>query len=534
MYQSSSVTRVQEQRLVLHSRFRLISVQLMIFHRFGLVCGQLTITFRLFLGVPCRCIVPNDFPLFIASSSTLKELESNVNESVCCRLRLKGLAPSWWLVLTVAFLVRSLGCYWWQEKIIDEANVFRFGDSYSYWTMAENLWHHGTFQYGSEDSRMFRVPLYPFLLAPFTSFTGHTGIVLARIFGMVIGTYTVLLAMLAARRIADEKAALSAGWLVALFPGAIGMSFFILSEVIFVPLCLISLMAWKRGTDELASNEGKSGFSTSMLMSGIFSGLACLTRPSWILWPAMLVLDLFLLRRKAPSLTYLRSFQTWCIFLAGMTLTLSPWWIRNFSITGRFVPTTLQVGATLYDSFHEGATGGSDENMQWVDPFAIEQRAEDAKKPNPESTFEYRLDKRMKNAAIQWVRENPSDVARLALLKFARTWSPLPSAEQLAHPIIRYGEAIAFAGTLALVVVALMRSQSREAVRLYVLPCVYVAGLHLVFVGSIRYRQPAMIIACVAAGVGFSQLVSWIHQRARTTRMRSKHASVVDMSDEDC
>lgn len=193
---------------------------------------------------------------------------------------------------------------------------------------------------------------------------------------------------------------------------------------------------------------------------------------------------------------------------------MSPWWIRNYWVSGTFVPTTLQVGASLYDGLHPGASGSSDENMAFVDQFAKEQVDEDQRQQAAGNgvigTFESRLDRRMRNAAIDWALENSSAAVQLGLVKFVKTWSPMPVARELGSSAVRWAEAFGYSVIMLLSGVGVWRLRNQSGAWLMAMPAVYFAILHMFFIGSVRYRQPAVLVLCVLGGIGLVCCMQWI------------------------
>lgn len=417
----------------------------------------------------------------------------------------------------LAFLIRFGAALAWQWKALEEKQLFRFGDSDSYWTIARNFVQFGRFEYGGPDSQVFRAPLYPFYLTLFSTIeNSQVAVLAARTGNALLGTLVVALIFAIAYRTGLRWGAFFAALLAALYPGAIGMSIFVLSEALFCPLMLLSLLLLLRKKtpplthctqQESERNAVCHPRAMSFFWAGIASGLACLTRPSWLLFIFPLFCYLYF-----DSNTWKIWIKRCVIFITALSLTMSPWWLRNYRVTGTFVPTTLQVGASLYDSFYDVETGASTANMAFVDGFVAEQRSEDQTASKPlVGTFEWRLDQRMRAAALAKIRGDFSAVFRLGLLKFARTWSPFPNASQTSNPWIGRAEALGYIVILGISIVAtgialLWRHDQIRLILFLFLPAIYFGVLHSFFVGSIRYRHPAMLLLCVSAAYG----IVWI------------------------
>ena len=457
-------------------------------------------------------------------------------------------------ILILAFLIRISAAWVWQSQLERDHQFFRFGDSHSYWTMAGRIAAGEPFQYGSSESKIFRAPLYPLVLAPFTLLSdgrlSWSSVMAARFLGCLLGTWTVWLIIRWTQTLAGNQSALMAGLLATLYPGAIGMSIFVLSESVSTPLIVLACMLlWFASSNQSrpisSPIRGSPPGWLLFIAAGVALGLACLARPSWSLWPlaaiACTLISSWLDSRPSHSngsvdamnlstprrLTHplrmkLSKWLTGTIFfIFGALLIISPWWVRNFWITGKWVPTTLQVGASLYDGWHAGASGSSDENMDFVLPFIREQQAEDemlATRGIPlESTLEWRIDRRLKNAAIAWAIENPSDVVRLGLVKLRKTWTPFPVAREISNPAVRWSEAFGY------IVIALgglwgaWRLRRVDGAWLPLASCLYLAILHAVFIGSVRYRQPGIVLLCPLAGVGCTCILKWILEKVYGT-----------------
>ncbi len=339
--------------------------------------------------------------------------------------------------------------------------------------------------------------------------------------GCLFGAGAVACIMWMTRMVGNATTAALAGVFASIYPGAIAMSIFVLSEAVATPLYVASctLLLWGLRHPLVSNRLFSSGAYSSagaFVSAGITLALACLARPSWSLWPAIAIPYLLIAIKPKGRVEW--RCMLWCIFLfcAGAVGTMAPWWVRNYQVTGKFVPTTLQVGASLYDGWHPGASGSSDENMDFVIPFIEAQNAEDemlAKQGIPlESTLEWRIDRRMRQAAWDWARKNSSDAIWLSLVKLQKTWSPIPVAQEV-QPLIRWAEGIGYGGLVVGAIAGAWRMRRERGAWLAWMPCLYLALLHAIFIGSVRYRQPGVLLLCPLAAVGWMMVFEWIRRR---------------------
>ncbi|GHS96905.1 hypothetical protein FACS1894108_02390 [Planctomycetales bacterium] len=99
------------------------------------------------------------------------------------------------------------------------------------------------------------------------------------------------------------------------------------------------------------------------------------------------------------------------------------------------------------------------------------------------------------------LRADPRRALRLSAQKFWRTWSPLPhweNARAFALPLA------ALYGGVALSALYSVFFRRRREILLLLIPVLYLALVHSVYMGSLRYRLPAEgCLLILAAGAYF-------------------------------
>jgi len=432
----------------------------------------------------------------------------------------RQLSFSWTLaaILAVALVLRLSAGWWWQQRL-PAGMQFGFGDSAGYWELAGKLARGQPYEAGGQ--KIFRTPGYPLALAPLFWLRRDPPVLWARAEAAVFATAAVGIVALLGCLLFDRRTGLIAAAIAAVYPEAIAAGAFVLSEAAFTPLMVLHLALWVIAW-RAQSLAGLAGWSFA---GGIVGGLATLVRPSWLLFVPFAVfvgVAYSLVCRNAtegvpystssapkgvPRVTWRRHLLVGGVMLAGLCLAMLPWWIRNYQVAGRFVPTSLQVGASLYDGISPTATGASD--MRFVEGFAAAQQAAD-RQPGADTRglFEDRLDGRLRDAAFDFARQNPARVLRLAGIKLLRMWSPLPNAAEFQSTTLRLVLAVTFTPVIALALLGAWRFAVRDwPYALCALPAVYFTLLHVVFVSSIRYRQPAMLPLIVLAA---AVLTHWL------------------------
>jgi len=421
----------------------------------------------------------------------------------------------WTLVFAFALSLRCASGIWWQDRQVD-GNAFAFGDSFSYWVLGHQIYKGEPYQFGGDNAKISRTPGYPVLIAAWHKlFAGKPSVVSVRMLNAILGASTVVAIGILATLLFDRLSGVCAALLASIYPGGIVMSILILSEGPFCLVMILQLLAFYCVLRDSSSAKDNSLRWQAAILTGVAAAVAVLIRPSWLLFTPLLLAAALLCSSQRKKLC-----RQGILIMLAFCVTMSPWWVRNYRAVGHFVPTTLQVGASLYDGLHENATGGSD--MSFVLGFYRAQNIDDSKLATPPTdSYEFRLNNRMRNAALDWARANPTQVLTLAGNKFVRLWRPLASDKAEASIAMRWGMAMGYVGVVALALYGLIllirRRKSNQidgspstqapvlvAVLLSISPAIYFTALHMVFVSSIRYRQPAVLVLTLLAGLGLS------------------------------
>jgi 4-amino-4-deoxy-L-arabinose transferase-like glycosyltransferase len=299
-----------------------------------------------------------------------------------------------------------------------------------------------------------------------------------RVVQAFLDTSTILAIFLLARRWLPQAGALFAAAIVAINPFMIFFTGLILSETLFT-----AMLCW--GLALLILSDGPwpdGGKLLAWLGGGAVLALAVLVRPGAIILPVVLGCAAALANRsnivKAAQKPWPLPVAATMLLITG--LALFPWAARNRWTLGSWIWTATDDGITRYDGFNPDATGAS--NQSFVDFM-----------PWSRDMTEVARSRYFAQLADDWIEEHPVQTVRLAGVKIARTWSPMPLSKEYGSKLLYKIIGLCYGVGLYLLVLAGLRQEilPGAAKRALLAPAVYFTIATALSVGSLRYRIPA-------------------------------------------
>ncbi len=404
------------------------------------------------------------------------------------------------VLIVVAAISLRLAVGAWFETRLPPGRQFEFGDSEGYWVLGQTIAAGEEYQYQSPDARVFRMPGYPAVLAPiFLLFGANASPIWGRALSAVLGGVTAALMVGWGALLFDLRTGLIAGWITAFYPGALAMGSFVLSEAPFMPLMVAHLAL---ATAAFKATSTRNGVLLCVA-AGLAAAGAIYMRPSWLLFPPLALMMGMVLSRHRWRIA-----SQSAIVVATICICLTPWWIRNFQVTGHFVATTLQVGASLHDGLNPRADGRSNMELTEREELELARRSPtffehfvsgDAIGTNFRRS-EYDTDKAFRSMALEWSIAHPLPVIHLVGIKFSRMWNVIPNEAMFRSWPMKLLVAVTFTPLFLLGCFGAIKfSRLGWPCWLAGLPVLYFTLLHVIFVASVRYREPAMLGLIVLA-----------------------------------
>lgn len=414
----------------------------------------------------------------------------------------------WMIGLIVLGLGLRLGAAVVVEQIVSQTPgrlCLIEGDAEGYWELGRRLARGEAYELYDPPRRILRMPGFPVLIAASQLVFGDR-VFPVRCLLAVIGTFGCWGVFLLGRELVNPQVGLLACAGVSLSPPLTAFSPLLLTETSFGTALVFSLLPVVRLCRQTAPGTVRW---MAALGTGVWMALASYVRPTWLPVTAAAALAV-LLSGQFRKPRWVEA----VLILGACGAALAPWTWRNYQVSGHLIPTTLWVGPSLYDGLNPQATGDSD--MAFFDRENLLRQMS-----------EYEMDREYRRRAWEFAAENPGRALQLAVVKAGRYWSPWPNAAQFRQPLIMAGLLLP---TLLLYVAALRGIWLRRSDLLFLAvtvgPALFFCLIHLLFVGSIRYRLPADMVLWIAAAVGgvdWAARLPWSSRWPWTSQHQAPH-----------
>ncbi|MCI5056563.1 MAG: glycosyltransferase family 39 protein [Flavobacteriales bacterium] len=406
---------------------------------------------------------------------------------------------------TMVFLPLSLCLIWFFIIQNNQPEAHLSPDSQEYLYLAHNIVHHQEFSMGKHGTESFipdlsRTPIYPLFLSPFLLLPSHwqiQAIILTQIilFGFTIVLFHKSMGLL-------NFDARTNKWTTTLFgisPVFIVFTNEVLSESLYIFLLVCGFYYFLKYL--------KFKKPVFLISAAILIGLSVLCRPIGlgIVGVGLLIL---LIRKEFIRLL---------LYLTFVAITISPWIIRNYNLTGSPMLSTKLSTSLLYQTARKIENINNNTSIDYKFNASL-----DWSDPKSHLIFEeYAFE-----SAFEVISNHPKSFLQIVITNLFKFFGQPMKAQIKKHsnwntPMVYVIIILQVIYLLALYTLIFfgIRNRKRRALILSMILCIlYFAIVSSPFEVNARFRIPAMIFMLTMAGIGISNLQGKIHLNRRSFR----------------
>ncbi|MCL2836582.1 MAG: glycosyltransferase family 39 protein [Defluviitaleaceae bacterium] len=253
-------------------------------------------------------------------------------------------------------------------------------------------------------------PLYPYVLGFFFRITLTDSEIAAKVLNIILSSLTLILSERVYSKLFKSKGKTAAAVAITAFlPANIAYVNVLGTEVLFVFLLMLIFYL----------HLSRTGIAWYAVV-GILTGLAALTKPFMLVFPAALALVFWFQSKKLKQTAIFAA-----VVAFAALLTVSPWMVRNWRMFGRFIPVSYNAGYVRYINNNDHNANGL-----WMDLTAaaegkpeaadIAAHLEDAGEAGVKAA--YMLEPLLNEASGRWMRQNPFEFLKLGFLRVHTTF----------------------------------------------------------------------------------------------------------------